>query len=98
MSRSKELSQDGQPDALRHDPDFQQLRSLVRQLPDMRKEALMKHLEEKEPLFMSVQEFSQTTGIPVQKVRRWLREGLLKGKKVSRTWLIPREEIDRLKD
>jgi excisionase family DNA binding protein len=98
MSRLRELSQDGQRDALKSDPDFQRLRSLVGQLPEIRKEALMKYLEEKEPLFMSVGEFSQTTGIPVQKVRRWLREGLLKGKKVSRTWLIPRAEVDRLKD
>lgn len=54
------------------------------------------NLDKKEPLFMNVGEFSQVTGIPTTRLRRWLREGKIKGKKISRTWLIPRSEIERL--
>ena len=48
------------------------------------------------PLFMSVNEFAKVTGIPETRLRRWLREGKIKGKKISRTWLIPRKELERL--
>jgi excisionase family DNA binding protein len=36
----------------------------------------------------SPEEFATRLDIPVSRVRRWLREGNLKGIKISRSWLI----------
>ena len=47
-------------------------------------------------LFLSAKEFSKRLGIQEQKVRRWLRQGLIKGKKVSSSWLVRVSEINRL--
>jgi hypothetical protein len=47
-------------------------------------------------VFMTTKDFAIKLGIQEQKVRRWLREGFIKGKKISRSWLVPITEIDRL--
>ena len=56
----------------------------------------MTEIKENEPVLMSVQEFSEKSGIPEARVRRWLREGKIKGKKISRSWLIFRSEFHQI--
>lgn len=88
---------------------FKRLCKLMDELPSDRLEVFMEELEEKaeaekeaklyveeKALFMSTKEFSRRTGIPVHKVRRWLTNGDLKGKKIARTWLVFQTELDRL--
>jgi excisionase family DNA binding protein len=45
----------------------------------------------------SPNEFAQRTGVTVGTVRRWLRNGELRGTKISRTWLIPHAELDTIR-
>lgn len=47
--------------------------------------------------FYSADEFSRLTGVYVGTVRRWLREGHLKGTKIIRKWLIPHSELERIR-
>ena len=56
----------------------------------------MKERKENETILMSVKEFSKKSGIPEPRVRRWLREGKIKGKKISRSWLIFRSEFHQI--
>jgi len=40
------------------------------------------------------EEVAVMLGVPVSRVRAWLREGHLEGIKVSRSWLIPVSAVD----
>ncbi len=44
----------------------------------------------------TVSEFAGELGIPQSSVRRWLKNGNLRGTKMGKKWLIPASEIDRL--
>jgi excisionase family DNA binding protein len=44
----------------------------------------------------TVIEFSEELGIPQSSVRRWLKNGELRGTKMGKKWLIPASEIERL--
>ena len=44
----------------------------------------------------TVSEFARELGIPQSSVRRWLKNGNLRGTKMGKKWLIPASEIDRL--
>lgn len=48
------------------------------------------------PIFITTKDFAIKLGIQEQKARRWLRNGIIKGKKVVGTWLVRADEIDRL--
>ena len=48
------------------------------------------------PIFITTKDFAVKLGIQEQKARRWLRKGIIKGKKVVGTWLVRADEIDRL--
>ena len=48
------------------------------------------------PIFMTTKDFAIKLGIQEQKARRWLRQGIIKGKKVVGTWLVRADEINRL--
>lgn len=44
----------------------------------------------------TVSEFSEELGVPQSSVRRWLKNGELRGTKMGKKWLIPASEIERL--
>ncbi len=44
--------------------------------------------------YYTVKEAAQILRVHPRTVRRWLKEGKLKGKKIGRIWLIPKTEID----
>ena len=46
----------------------------------------------------TVHEFAEELGVPQSSVRRWLKNGNLRGTKMGKKWLIPSSEIDRLVD
>jgi len=82
---------------------FKRLMEILEKLPEDRQEAFFEFLErevKKEQFrvkrFYSPKEFADELGIPVERVRRWLREGILKGKKISRSWLIPHSELEKI--
>jgi excisionase family DNA binding protein len=95
MSRSDEFS-DGQHDEReRIEGDFRarRLLELFKELPDERKEALMTRLKKEA---YNPDEVAEILGKSVEMVRRYLREGHIKGSKLGRTWIIPKAEIDRI--
>lgn len=49
-----------------------------------------------ERIFISPKEFSNIAGVPLETVRKWLRDGKLKGTRMGKHWLIPKTETDRL--
>lgn len=89
-------------DDIRQDPEYQALRRELQNLSPERREAfqtMMKEESKKEamPEFISPQEFAEKTGVTSNTVRRWIREGIVKGKKIGpRKWFIPREELGRM--
>ena len=63
----------------------------------------MKCLEEKtkesesEDAMVRIEEFAMLIGnVPISIIKRYLWEGRIKGKKISRTWLIPLKEVERI--
>ena len=95
MSRSGESS--GRETAgPSNDIDFMKLCNHIDQLPAERREALKQYLEGRELALYSPAQFSAITGIPLARVRRWLREKHIRGKKISHSWLIPHSELNRI--
>lgn len=45
---------------------------------------------------LTVEEAAQVLKLRVETVRRWLREGTLKGRKIGRIWRIPESELRQL--
>lgn len=45
---------------------------------------------------VTVQEFSNETGVPPSTVRRWLQKKEIKGTLIGRKWLIPIVELERI--
>ena len=39
---------------------------------------------------------AELLGLPGSTIRRWLQEGKIKGVKISRTWLIHKDEVSRI--
>lgn len=94
----------------KNDPFFKLLCELFNDLPKEGKEAFFQIIQatpEKELKFSKIpsrvketyspNEFAQRTGVTVGTVRRWLRNGELRGTKISRTWLIPHAELERIR-
>ncbi len=44
---------------------------------------------------ISPEEFAEATGVPSSTVRKWLRDGILRGTRVGKLWLIPVTELER---
>lgn len=61
-----------------------------------RREKLMKGLENPEQLFMSIQEFAAKCGVPVSRVRKWIKTGEVKSAQKGRCYLIPVKELDAI--
>ena len=45
---------------------------------------------------LTVEETADTFKVRVETVRRWLREGTLRGRKIGRIWRIPESEVNQL--
>lgn len=43
----------------------------------------------------SPDEFADRLKVPPTTVRRWLREGRIKGRKIGRRWFVPHSEIEK---
>ena len=63
----------------------------------------MKCLEERtkesesEDAMVSIEEFAMLMGnVSTSIIKRYLREGRIKGVKISRTWFIPLKEVERI--
>ena len=42
----------------------------------------------------SPDEFAEVLGVPPTTVRRWLREGRIRGRKIGRRWFVPHSELE----
>ena len=51
---------------------------------------------ESERLFMSIQEFAKKCGVPVSRVRKWIKTGEVKAVQKGRCFLIPVKELDAI--
>lgn len=82
---------------LENDINFKILcKELQKQSPE-RREKFMEILEENpEKLFMSIKEFAQKCGVPVSRVRKWIREGNVKSARIGRCFLVPVKELDAI--
>ena len=91
-------------DDIRNDPDFKKLCALLEGLPEERREVFLSEMEKKVEAenridgdkMYQVDEVAQILGITPFTVRKWLREGKIKGKKIGRPWMIPKAEVQRL--
>lgn len=43
----------------------------------------------------SPDEFADRLCVPPTTVRRWLREGRIKGRKIGRRWFVPHSEVEK---
>lgn len=90
------------PNSIASDPAYQALKEDLKNLSPDRMEAFNammddKVTEEKETAgFVTPKEFAERTGFAAGTVRRWLKEGVIKGKQVGkRSWRIPVEELQK---
>jgi excisionase family DNA binding protein len=94
----------------KNDPFFKLLCELFNDLPKDGQKAFFQTIKatpKKEEEFSKIpsrvkdayspKEFAERMGVTVGTVRRWLRNGELRGTKISRTWLIPHAELDRVR-
>ena len=52
---------------------------------------------ESEDGMVRIEEFAMLMGnVSTSIIKRYLREGRIKGVKISRTWFIPRKEVERI--
>jgi hypothetical protein len=52
---------------------------------------------ESEDAIVGIEEFAMLMGnVPTSIIKRYLREGRIKGVKISRTWFIPLKEVERI--
>jgi len=49
-----------------------------------------------ESRLLTTQEVAQALRKSPHQIRRWIKEGLIKGVQVGRTWRIPASELDRI--
>ncbi len=89
-------------DDIHNNPTFRALVDDLKKLPQDRQEAFSNMVQEQAKQekdasdFISPKEFADRTGFAGGTVRRWLRQGIIKGKKVGpRVWLIPKEELEK---
>lgn len=46
--------------------------------------------------YLLPEEFAREASVHPETVRRWLREGIINGKKFGRKWRIPKSELDKV--
>lgn len=87
---------------IRNEPAFRALVEDLKSLPQEKREALNEMIQEQakqekpDTGFISPQEFADKTGFASGTIRKWLRQGIIKGKKMGpRVWLIPKEELEK---
>lgn len=78
------------------DFNFRRLCSLLRGLPQERQEVFLKELDKADREAFKSEEVAEMLGISAFTVRKWLRDGRIKGRKIGRTWFVPKAEIERL--
>lgn len=87
---------------IKDDFNFKRLVRELEKLPPGRLERFLKEMELKVGQELqaraaySPKEFAMLTGVAEVTVRRWLRDGTLKGTKIGRKWLIPHAEIEKI--
>ena len=59
-------------------------------------EEFIKKLGKEDAAMLSPNETAKVLGVPPDLVRSWLRKEIIKGVKVSRSWMIPKDEIKRI--
>lgn len=60
-------------------------------------EFLAKRREESgSAVMLRPEQVAELLGLPGSTIRRWLREGRIKGVKISRLWLIHKDEVKRI--
>lgn len=89
-------------DEIHKDPAFRALVEDLKTLSQDRQEAFTvmmdeKVTEERETAgFVTPKEFAEKTGFAAGTVRRWLKEGVIRGKQVGKkSWRIPVEELQK---
>ena len=89
-------------DDINKNPTFRALVDDLKGLQPDRQEAFTSMIEEQakqekpDTGFISPQEFATKTGFASGTVRKWLRQGVIKGKKLGpRVWMIPKEELEK---
>ena len=89
-------------DDLVNDPDFIELRAALKKMSPDRQEAFQDMMQEKvkeeiKPEMVTPDQFAARVGVSTQSVRRWLRNGLIKGRKIGpRKWFIHISEADKI--
>ena len=84
------------------DPNYKALKENLNNLSPERLEAFNAMIEEKAaketPNFVTPKEFAERTGFAAGTIRRWLKEGVVKGKQVGKcSWRIPLSELEKMK-
>lgn len=84
------------------DPAYQALKEDLSNLTPERIEAFKKMMDEKieqeTVTYLTPKEFAERSGFAANTIRKWLREGVIKGKQVGkRSWRIPVGEIEKMK-
>lgn len=89
-------------DELSNDPDFIELREAIKKMSPDRQEAFQTMMEDKakeeiKPEMVTPQDFAARVGVSTNTVRRWIRDGVIKGKKIGpRRWFIHASEAEKV--
>jgi len=89
-------------DDLINDPDFIELKRSLQGMDPERQEAFRNMMEEKvkeeiKPEMVTPQDFAARLGVSSNTVRRWIRDGVIKGRKIGpRKWFIHISEADKI--
>jgi hypothetical protein len=90
-------------DDLINDPDFIELKRSLQGMDPERQEAFRNMMEQKtkaeqpKPEMITTIEFASRIGVTPAAVRKWLKEGVIKGKKIGpRRWFIPTSEMEKV--
>ena len=94
MSKLTELSIEEQGKLLDDEPIFQKLKEALSKIPNNRSEKFMADMEK--GTFLTTEAFAKEMSMSTHTIRRWIKEGKIKAKKIGRVWLIYRGELERL--
>jgi len=77
--------------------DYIRLKQLIAELPGNSLEKLKTMMDEAKPKEVyGVKEFAERIDVPESTVRRWLKNGEIKGVKRGKLWLIPSSELEKI--
>lgn len=78
--------------------EYKRLKQLIVGLPNSSKEKLTAMLEEetKKKEVYGVRDFAERISVPESTVRRWLKNGEVRGVKRGKLWLIPASELEKI--